>query len=333
MRWKSRIGITILTGGIVLVIASLLSISIGSYPLSFGDILRIVKGECQDAMSVRVFYTLRIPRVCVGLLSGFSLGISGAVFQLLFQNPLASPDLVGVSSGASLGSAASIVLGAGSVAEMMAGSFLGGMGALGVVLLLVKISGRKSTGTYILAGIMISAFSNALIMILKYMADTEGELAAIDFWTMGSLASVTYHKLRIIVVPIVIVITLILFLRKEVLILSLGDDQASSLGMNSNAMRMLLLTLCTVATASVITVTGVISFVGLLAPHITFLMTGRRSSGFLLGSGIFGSILVLVADCFARSAVHGELPTSILTTLCALPFFLYFMYKQKGGAV
>ncbi len=331
MRQKPRFTITFMIGMTVLCIVSVISACIGSYPLSFSDIIKIIFGQHPDAMSRNVFFTLRLPRVCVGLLSGLSLGMSGAVFQLLFRNPLAAPDLVGVSSGASLGTAMAIVLGAGSVVQMMTGAFLGGLAALFFVLFLVKVSGSKRPGTYILAGIVISSLSNALIMILKYMADTEGELAAIDFWTMGSLASVTLSKLKIMVVPVVISLSLLLLFQKEIRLLSIGDEQATYLGLRSNQMRIVILLLSTLATASVISVTGVISFVGLLAPHLAFLLTGRRSYGFFLTSGIIGGILVVVADCFARTVTGGELPTSILTTLCAVPFLVFFLCKRKGG--
>ena len=331
MKQKSRSTIAFFIGVALLCTVSLISVLIGSYPLSFSDIVHILMGQQEDAMAVKVFFTLRLPRVGVGILSGLSLGMAGAVFQLLFRNPLAAPDLVGVSSGASLGTAAAIVLGAGSVMQMMTGAFFGGMAALLFVLLLVRVSGSNRPGTYILAGIAISALSNAFIMLLKYMADTEGELAAIDFWTMGSLASVTATKFKLMLPPVLVSLGLLMLFQKEIRVLSLGDEQATFLGMRSNRMRMLLLVLCTLATASVISVTGVISFVGLLAPHIAFLLTGRRSHGYLLLSGLVGGILVVIADCFARSVTGGELPTSILTTLCAVPFFVYFLWKRRGG--
>lgn len=331
MKRKSRTSIAIIIGVLGLLVISGISACIGSYSLSLRDIIKILSGSHSDAMSVKVFFVLRLPRVFVGILSGLALGMSGAVFQMLFRNPLASPDLIGVASGASLGTACAIVLGAGSVLQMMTGSFLGGMGALVFVLLLVRVSRSKSPGTYILSGIVISAFSNAMIMILKYMADTEGELAAIDFWTMGSLASVTLDKLKFITLPVITSMGVLLLLKKEILLLSLGDEQATSLGMSSNRMRIILLTFCTLATTSVISVTGVISFVGVLAPHMAFLLLGRKNSSYLLLSSLLGGILVVVADCFARGAIRGELPTSIFTTLCALPFFIFFLWKNKGG--
>lgn len=333
MKERSRFKTTVILGTVLLIIVCLTSACIGSYPLSLSEILRIMNGRCQDTMAIRVFYTLRLPRVGMGVLTGIALGISGAVFQLMFQNPLASPDLVGVASGASLGTAIAIVLGAGTVTERMTGSFLGGIGALIFVLALVGVSGKRNSGTYILAGIIVSAVCNAMIMLLKYMADSDGELASIDFWTMGSLASVTLHKLRLAVWPVLVSISMLLTLRKELLLLSLGQEEAACLGLRSNQVRIILLVLATLATASVITVTGVISFVGLLAPHITYLITRRKTLVFLIGSGITGGVLVTVADCFARSIAGQEVPTSVLTTFCALPLLIYLMCRKNGGEV
>lgn len=331
MRQKSRLRIVLILSVTMLCMVSLISIFIGSYPLSFYDIIRIILGKHADSMSEKVLFTLRLPRVGVGILSGLSLGMAGAVFQLVFRNPLAAPDLVGVSSGASLGTATAIVLGAGSMIQMMTGAFIGGMAALAFVIFLVKLSRSNRSGTYILAGIVISALSNAMIMMLKYMADSEGELAAIDFWTMGSLAATTLMKLKVIAIPVLLSMIMLFAFQKEIQLLSLGEEQATYLGMRTNRMRIIILSLCTLATATVISVTGVISFVGLLAPHMAYLLTGRRSRGFLLFSGLMGGILVVVADCFARSVTGGELPTSILTTLCAVPFLVYLLWKQKGG--
>lgn len=321
-----------MAGGILLLaLCTVAALRVGSYPLSFSDIFAILAGDAGDAMDVRVFFQLRLPRVVMGLLAGFVFGLTGAVFQLLFHNPLASPDLIGVSSGASLGAACMIVLGAGSSLEIMFGSFVGGMMILVAVILLVKASGGRRSETYILAGIASGALSGALIMLLKYMADSEGELAAIEFWTMGSLSTITQQKVLAVLVPALVSVLVLLLLKKEILLLGMGEKTAAFMGMNHEHMRMLILTLCTLATAAVISLTGVISFVGLIAPHLSYLLLRTRTHGYLAFSGMCGSALVVLADCFARSIRGGELPTSILTMLCAIPFFIYFLCKRKGA--
>lgn len=314
----------------LLLVTCVVSACIGSYPLSVSDILDIVTGQCDSEMARKVFFSLRLPRVCMGIIAGASLGICGAVFQLLFRNPLASPDLVGVASGAGVGAACAIILGTGSMNQVMGGAFLGGMGALSCVFLLVWVSGSNRPGMFILSGILISSLANALIMILKHMADSDGKLAAIEFWTMGSLSSVTASKVTAVFGVCIPALLLLILFQKEILLLSLGDDQAQMLGLAPGTMRVLILTLATLAVAGVISVTGVISFVGLLAPHGAFLLLQRRNRSFLWMSAVSGAILVVTADCFARSVTEGELPVSILTTLCAVPFLFFLTCKRKG---
>lgn len=329
MKQRYRLEKVLMAGLILLLIMTVVSVGIGSYPLSFFEIKDILLHKYNDSMGIRVFYQLRLPRVLLGILAGGTLGIVGAVFQLLFHNPLAAPDFLGVSSGASLGAAIAIVVGTGSSVQIMSGAFLGGMSALILVLGLVKASGQSREYIYVLAGITTSALASALIMILKYMADTEGELAAIEFWTMGSLASVTAAKVMRVMIPIFISVAVLLLMWKEIVLLGLGDEEASHLGVPAARVKVVLLVFATMATSCVVSVTGVISFVGLLAPHLAYLLLGVKSRGYLTVSGIAGSILVVAADCFARTAKQGELPVSILTTLCAVPFLLYFMWKQR----
>lgn len=329
MKQSVKIRIVLIGSIILLGFCTILALHTGSYPLSFPDIFAVISGKAKEPMDAGVFLTLRLPRVGMGLLAGFVFGLTGAVFQLLFHNPLASPDLIGVSSGASLGAACMIVLGAGNSVSIMTGSFAGGMLMLLAVIALVKVSGKNRGETYVLAGIASSALSNALIMMLKYMADSEGELAAIEFWTMGSLAAVTSTKVLAALAPVLVSLSCLLLLKKEILLLGMGERTAAFMGMHQEHMRMLILSLCTLATASVVSVTGVISFVGLIAPHLSYLLLGTRTRGYLIFSGICGSTLVVLADCFARSIRGGELPTSILTTFCAVPFFIYVLCKKK----
>ncbi len=213
----------------------------------------------------------------MGLISGLSLGVAGGVYQTIFRNPLASPDLTGVASGASLGAACVIVLGAGGSGEIMAGAFTMGMLALGLVLLLVGAARLERTGSYILAGVVVSALAEAGLMALKVMADPERELAALEVWTMGSLASITASKVVLPAIVVAVCLGLLLLFRREVLMLSLGEEGAArSMGLDPVLWRAVLLGITTLMVAAVVSVTGVISFVGLIAPHIAFLLLGRR---------------------------------------------------------
>ena len=273
---------------IVCIFLFIVSLLIGSFDLSIEDIINILLGKNDSSIQRNVFYNLRIPRAVMGIYAGVALGLAGSIYQVLFCNPLASPDLTGVASGASLGAALAIVIGTGSLLEKTVGAFIFGLLSLFLVIFLVKTTRGKQLSTYILAGIIISSLADAGIMMLKYMADPLGELASIEFWTMGSLASITLDKT--------------------------------------------LLLLTTWLIASVIAITGVISFVGLIAPHITYLFLKKRTGCFYIVSGLVGAIIMLVADMLARSLVFGaELPLSVLTILFSSPMLLFWMYRQRGS--
>lgn len=316
---------------IILILTALCSVCIGSYPLSLEQIFQILTRNMQDTMESRIFWNLRLPRVIMGLSAGGALGLAGAIYQTIFRNSLASPDLTGVASGASLGAACAIVLGAGSTAQIMCGSFLMGTLSLIVVLVLVHYSGIERTGSYILAGIIVSSLADAGLMMLKYMADPERELAAIEFWTMGSLSTITadrlFPQIRFVLVPMV----LLLFFHQQALMLSLGNDHARSLGLSPKLWYGIFLGLTTLMIAGVVSVTGVIAFVGLIAPHIAFMFYQRRSKGYFLLCSLLGGIILIVADILARSLSGGaELPLSILTVLLSVPVLILLLCGRKG---
>ncbi len=314
---------------IVCFLLCFFSLFIGSYDLSVDEILHIFSST--DTMNYRVFIQLRMPRAIMGLLAGFVLGLAGSVYQMLFRNPLASPDLTGVASGASLGAACMIVLGSSSLLGLTLGAFVAGMLALVLVLLLVKASGGRNISSYVLAGIVVSAIGEAGIMILKYMADPLGELAAIEFWTMGSLASITLDKMLIAFISAIIPLVCLLLSNRQLILLSMGDEQARYLGLQPKRARFMILILTTWMVASIISLTGVISFVGLIAPHIAYLILKKRTHTFLWLSGIMGAIVLMISDIFARSLLAGgEIPLSIFTIFFSTPILIVFMLKQRG---
>lgn len=316
---------------IICLILFCFSLTIGSYDLSIADILKILGGTNTSSIQQNVFYNLRLPRVIMGLFTGLVLGLAGAIYQMLFSNPLASPDLTGVASGASLGAAAAIIIGAGTTIEKTFGAFIFGMLSLILVIVLVKTMGMQKASAYILSGIVISSLADAGIMVLKYIADPLSQLAAIEFWTMGSLAAVTVDKMMVSLFSGVIPLLILCLLHRQIVILSLGDENAQYLGINAKWQRAIILILATWMVASVISITGVISFVGLIAPHIAYLMFKKRTGYFYIISSLVGAILVLVADMLARMLTTGvELPLSILTILFSTPVLVFWMYKQRG---
>lgn len=315
----------------LLLITFCLSLTVGSYSLSLSEIGCLFVGQSNDVIAQQVFFHLRIPRIVMGVLAGLVLGVAGGVYQFIFRNPLASPDLTGVASGASFGAALMIVVGMNSAIEMMFGAFVMGIVSLFFVMFLVKITGVQRATTYILAGIVISALADAGIMIFKYMADPISELATIEFWTMGSLASITLSKMLIALISIVIPLAFLLLCHRQIVMLSLGDENARYLGLNASALRIIVLLLTTWMVASIVSITGVISFVGLIAPHIAYLILHRRTKYFLLMSGFIGAFIIMVGDMLSRSLVPGaELPLSILTIFFAVPVLIFLMWKQRG---
>ena len=236
---------------------------------------------------------------------------------------------VGYRVAGPLGAACAIVLGAGTRLEIMGGSFLMGMAALALVLLLVGAARLERTGSYLLAGVIVSSLAEAGLMTLKVMADPERELAAIEVWTMGSLSAMTADKLPLPAAAVVLCTIALLLLRRPILMLSLGDEQARSLGLDPVFWRGVLLTLTTLMVAAVVSVLGAVAFVGLIAPHIARLLLGRRGGLYLPLCGLVGGAVLLCADLPARVYT---LPLSIFTVLLAVPVLAALLWRRKEGA-
>lgn len=319
--------------GVVLLLVGMMVLSacVGSYPLSPEDIWRILLGQSGDTMEARVFWQLRLPRVLMGVTAGAVMSLSGSVYQTIFRNPLASPDLTGVASGASLGAAGAIVLGTGGAVQLMLGAFVAGMLSVVLVLFLVRFSRFRQMSSYILAGIVVSSVADAGLMCLKVMADPERELAAIEFWTMGSLGAITAGKLFPNLLVMAVPFVLLLLFHRQAVMLSLGEEQARSMGLNPSLWRGIFLVLSTLMIAGLVSVTGTISFVGLIGPHIAFWIRRRRDRGYFLLSSAVGAVLVLTADMLARSLWKGaELPLSIFTVFLAVPILILLLRGRKG---
>ena len=334
---RSQKYITILFAGVTAAIlfAAVISACVGKYPISFQDILHILVGrDGVSDMTRRVFLTLRLPRTLMAILSGIALGLAGSVYQLIFKNPLASPDIIGIAGGANLGAAAAIVLVSSSgVLPTAIGAFWGGLAAVVCVMLLTRATGSRSTATYVLAGIVISAVAKSVIMLLKYYADSESNLAAIEYWTMGSFAGVTASKVLSILPFWLIGFVGLFLLHRQVGLLSLNEEECRTLGVRLYRVRLTVLTLSTLLVASIVSITGLISFIGLIAPHIARMMIKRENTDTMVLSAMVGAAVMLVADIFARSLYAGGLPISILTTIIGVPVLVYFMCKRKEGKV
>lgn len=308
------------------ITAAVVSVCVGKYTITTADIQAMLKGEQVQAMTRMVFTTLRLPRTVMALIAGVGLGIAGSVYQIIFKNPLASPDIIGIAGGANLGAAVAIVsVSTSGMIAIAAGAFWGGLIAVVCVMLLVKATRSRSTSTYVLAGIVINAISKAVIMALKYFADPENELAAMEYWEMGTFGNTTLSKLLSILPMFLIGLAGILLLRRQIELMSLSDNECRALGVRLRPVRAAVLALSTLMVGSIISVTGLISFAGLIAPHTARLMLRRNDSTTIIMSGLVGAFVVLTADILARVLYSAELPISILTTVIGVPILIYFL--------
>lgn len=315
----------ITAGAVLLALLAAVSLTVGKYPLSLEALLS------GDAMQLRVFRTLRLSRTAVGVAGGFALGVAGFVYQTVFRNPLASPDVIGVSSGASAGAAAGILF-FGGAAAITASAFAGALLAVLTALGLSALDRGGRNGTIVLAGIAVHALAQTVLMCLKLTADPEKELASIEYWIMGSLNGISLHSLGGNLGLCLVCAGALFLLHRQVILLSAREGEARMLGVPVGALRLVVLLTATLAVASVVSLTGLISFVGLLAPHSARLLTGNNRPGTMLLSGLLGGALLCGADILARSVAAVELPVSIFTSLLGAPFLIWLIVRERRGA-
>ena len=307
---------------LLLLFLVLVSLLVGKYPLSFAKLL------AGDAMQLRVFWTLRFSRMIVGVIGGFALGAAGFVYQTVFRNPLASPDIIGVSSGASTGAAAGILFLAGTAAVTVSAF----AGAVLAVVLSLALSGLDKSGknsTIVLAGISVHALCQTGLMYLKLTADPERELSSIEYWIMGSLSGISFYSILGTLPLCLLCLPVLFLLHRQTILLSADEGEARLLGVNVSLLRLLVLLTATLAVSSVVSLTGLISFVGLLAPHGARLITKNNGPGTMLLSGLLGGILLCGADIPARIIADTELPVSIFTSLLGAPFLIFLIVHMR----
>jgi len=309
---------------VLLLLAVLVwSVITGQYPLTLKGLLS------GDTMSIMVFKRLRLPRALMGVIGGFGLSISGFIYQLIFKNPLASPDIVGVSSGASAGAALAIVVVSASAPVISVSAFIGAVTALIITLLTAYLVPGRNSYTIVLAGIAIHSVAQTILMFLKLAADPEKQLASIEYWIMGSLNGISRDSLAIPFLTTLTGFIVIALLYRQVLILSTSEEEAVSLGVNVAILRFIILMLATLIVSSIICVTGLISFIGLIAPHIARLLTKRNDIFTYITSGFTGAILLTLADILARSVSTSELPVSIFTSLLGAPLLIILLIRAN----
>ena len=325
-----------MTGLVILILAcSLLSLCMGQFHIEPGRVLREMvtrpaPGTGPDTVRTTLF-NIRIPRIIMALLAGAGLAASGAAFQSLFANPLATPDTLGVANGASFGAALGILIG-GNALTVKSMALLFGIAAVALVFAVTRGMGQASPSMLmiILAGMVISSLFSALVSLIKYVADPQDVLPVITFWLMGRFSGVT-RKSMLYSLPLISAGVLIIFmLRFRLNALSLSEDEAKALGINLRRIRYLVIGAAALTTAAVVSVCGVIGWVGLLVPHIARMLFGNDNRYVIPASVLMGGLFMLLTDLLARCVNAAEIPVSIITAVIGAPVFIILLRKTGG---
>ncbi len=277
-----------------------------------------------------VFFNIRLPRVLSAFMIGGALSLSGCVYQSAFKNPLVSPDILGASAGAGFGAAISLMLSFSNIGVQIT-AFLFGIVAVGLSYSVgASVNKNKSsTITLVLTGLVVSAIFQAAISLIKYLADPYSKLPAIVFWLMGSLAAITYKEVLLILAPLIIGSLPLFLLRWKINLLSLSDEEAMSMGVDVSKLRVGIIFCATLITSSVVAVSGMIGWVGLIVPHISRMIVGSNNKALVPASMIIGGIYLLIIDNVARSIMAMEIPIGILTAIIGAPFFLILIQRDE----
>lgn len=317
---------------LMLITLSIGVILLGQYNISAAKLFTILfHGTSDESLKTAIFIILqvRIPRVIIAAMVGAGLSISGSALQGTFQNPLVSPDLLGVCSGAGFGAALGILLtgGFGLLTPIL--SFIFGLCSILLVFFLANTKNQTETLSVVLGGIIISSIFTALIALIKYVGDTSQTLPAITFWQMGSLSNVSYHDIVIAFVPIMSGIVGLHMLRWKINLLSLGDEDCATLGVNPKTTRWLIILFATLTTVGCVMVSGIIGWIGLVIPHICRKLVGVNHGYLLPVSCVIGAIFMVFVDTVARNITSSEIPIGILTALIGAPFFSIIYHQGR----
>lgn len=329
--------------GLALPLSLLAALCIGRYPLSLAQAASglaslllptpLTDGlPAVNATEFRVLTQVRLPRLLLAVLTGASLSLCGAALQGAFRNPLVGPQILGISSGAALGGSSAILL-FSSLWATLGMAFAGGLLAVTIVYALARVGARSSLLMLVLAGVVTSAFFSALISLVTYFADPNDSLPAIVFWLMGSFATATYTKLLAALLPILAGVAILHALRFRINVLSLGDEQASALGIAVEPLRWALLGCAALVVSASVAVSGTVGWVGLVVPHIARMLVGPDHRHLLPASALLGGTYMIWVDTAARSLTSAEIPLGVITALIGAPLFAWLLRRTQGKGV
>ncbi len=315
-------------------VLSALAVTVGRYHVTLAQLAALMlpayfpEVETSSAMSDVVF-NIRMPRIMLAIVAGAGLAAAGGAFQALFSNPLATPDTLGVATGASFGAVLAILLGLPSLGVQLF-ALVSGLVAVSIVYFVSRVRGSSSIIMIILAGMVVSALFSALVSLVKFAADPQDVLPAITFWLMGSLSAATKETLALGSPLIIIGVVVIYLLRWKLNAMTLSEEEATALGIPVKRIRLIVILAAAMITASAVSMCGLIGWVGLLIPHISRMIFGNDNRYVIPSSIVLGSIFMLVIDTAARCTLPSEVPASILTAVIGAPFFIFLLRKSGG---
>lgn len=324
--------------GAVFLAVLLGSLLVGRYALSPGQLVhmlwtRITGGAADWPISDdKVVFAVRLPRVAAAALVGAALAVSGAAYQGMFRNPMVSPDILGASTGAGFGAAVAILLGAGYFG-ISAAAFCCGLLAVAAAWLVSRLSKADQAVALILAGMMISSLFSAGTSFVKLVADTQQQLPAITYWLMGSLSSIKDKDVVFLAIPVALGMIPLFFLRWRMNLLTVGEEESQSMGVNTRRLRGAVIVCATLLTSASVAVSGMIGWVGLVIPHFCRMLFGYDYRRLIPAGALFGAAFLLAVDDIARLVTTGELPLGILTAFVGAPLFLYLIATGGGRRV
>ena len=322
--------VCMITGCIATLFLALIALCLGQYTIALQDVIKVLTLQKVDLVNAEtVIFNIRIPRILVSLIVGSGLATAGASFQALFSNPLATPDTLGCANGASFGAALGILLGLNALGIQISALIFG---ILAVVLVFVFTRYRHANQIMmiILGGMVVSSLFSALVSLIKYVADPNDVLPVITFWLMGSFSNSTARSLYTGVPMIILGMMILYLMRYRMNALSLKEEEAASLGINVRQNRMIVIVASSLITASVVSMCGVVGWVGLLIPHISRMLFGNNHTKVIPGCIVFGALFMLIIDTIARCMYQAEIPVSILTAIIGAPVFLLLLRKTGG---
>lgn len=320
---------------VVFLLVLFLSGMLGRFSVTPRELLRLllsrfvrVEPNWRDGAQTVVFQ-IRLPRIAAAALVGAALAVAGVSYQGMFRNPMVSPDILGASTGAGFGAALAILLGAGYFGISLT-AFCFGLLAVAAAYLVSCLSRTNQTVALILAGMMISSLFSAATSYVKLVADTQQQLPAITYWLMGSLSSIRPRDVFFLVLPVALGLIPLLVLSWRMNLLTLGDEEARSMGVNTRLLRLAVIVCATLLTAASVAVSGMIGWIGLVIPHFCRMLFGYDYRRLLPAAALFGAAFLVVVDDIARLAYTGELPLGILTAFVGAPIFLYLLLTGGG---